>query len=69
MPLSEDAIQPGQCYATGGDENYKVVNIARGIITYQVFLKGQRLQLLRINTGLKAFAAAVTKEIACPETA
>ncbi len=69
MPMPEDAIQPGKCYATGGAENYKVLHINRGIVSYQIWIKGQKLQLLRVNTGVKAFAAAVTKEIACPASA
>lgn len=66
MPMTEDAIQPGKCYATGGSENYKVLSITRGIVTYYAWTKGQKMQPLRINAGMKHFAAAVTKEIACP---
>ncbi|QGM96576.1 hypothetical protein [Methylocystis parvus] len=66
MPMPEESIQQGKCYATGGAENYKVVNITRGIVTYVVFTKGQKAQPLRINAGVKHFAAAVTKEVMCP---
>jgi hypothetical protein len=69
MPVNEEAIQPGKCYATGGSENYKVLHINRGIVSYQIWTRGQKLQPLRVNTGLKAFAAAVSKEIECPASA
>lgn len=65
MPMSEEAIAPGKCYAAG-PEFYKVVSITRAIVTYQAGPKGGKLHPLRINCGLKAFAAAVKKEIACP---
>jgi hypothetical protein len=67
MPVPEDAILPGKCFSSGGKENYKVLHINRGIVSYQIWTKGQKLQPLRINTGVKAFAAAVVREIACPE--
>lgn len=66
MPMAENDIQPGKCYATGGKENYKVLHINRGIVSYQSWTKSAKMQPLRINAGVKAFAAAVTKEIACP---
>ena len=66
MPMAETDIQPGKCYATGGSENYKVLHINRGIVSYQTWNKGGKMQPLRTNAGVKAFAAAVTKEIACP---
>jgi hypothetical protein len=61
MPLNEEAIQPGKCYKTKGPENYRVLSITRGIVTYQTLTSP-----LRINTGIKAFADAVYKEIPCP---
>jgi len=61
MPLQEDAIQVGKCYKTKIKESYKVLSITRGIVTYQTLTSP-----LRINTGLKAFADAVYKEIPCP---
>jgi hypothetical protein len=64
--MAESDIQPGKCYATGGRENYKVLHINRGIVSYQSWKKGEKLHPLRINVGVKAFAAAVTKETSCP---
>jgi len=64
--MAETDIQPGKCYATGGRENYKVLHINRGIVSYLTWNKGGKMQPLRTNAGVKAFAAAVTKEIACP---
>jgi hypothetical protein len=61
MPLKEEAIQPGKCYRTRGDENYRVISITRGIVTYQTLTSP-----LRINCGVKAFADAVYKEMPCP---
>ena len=66
MPMAEADIQPGKCYATGGSENYKVLHINRGIVSYQTWTKGAKLQPLRTNAGVKAFASAVAKVIACP---
>jgi hypothetical protein len=66
MPLEEEAIQEGKCYAAGA-ENYRVLAISRKIVTYQAWPKGGKLHPLRINVGLKAFAAAVKKEIVCPD--
>ncbi|HUO54659.1 MAG TPA: hypothetical protein VMU18_07955 [Rhodoblastus sp.] len=65
MPMSEEAIEAGKCYSAGA-ENYKVLSITRSIVTYQAWPKGGKLHPLRINCGLKAFAAAVRKEIPCP---
>ncbi|WP_257170084.1 hypothetical protein [Bradyrhizobium sp. SRS-191] len=62
MPLTEEAIQVGKCYKTRIAESYKVLSITRGIVTYQTLTSP-----LRINTGIKAFADAVYKEIRCPE--
>jgi hypothetical protein len=61
MPLKEEAIQVGKCYKTKIQESYRVVSITRGIVTYQTLTSP-----LRINTGIKAFADAVYKEIPCP---
>jgi len=65
MPMNEDAIEAGKCYSAG-HENYRVVSITRKIVTFQTWLKGGKLNLLRMNCGLKAFAEAVRKEIPCP---
>jgi len=62
MPLKEEDIQVGKCYKTKIQESYKVLSITRGIVTYQTLTSP-----LRINTGVKAFADAVYKEIRCPE--
>ena len=62
MPLKVEKIQVGKCYKTRGAENYKVLSISRGIVTYQTWDSP-----LRINTGVEAFADAVYKEVPCPE--
>jgi hypothetical protein len=62
MPLPEEAIQVGKCYKTKIKENYRVIAITRGIVTYQTFDSP-----LRIQTGISAFANGVYKEITCPE--
>lgn len=69
MALNATDIQPGKCYATGGKEKYKVLHINRGIVTYQSWTGDGKLNPLRTNAGVKAFAEAVTKEIACPAPA
>jgi hypothetical protein len=66
MALDPNDIQPGKCYATAGSERYKVLHINRGIVTYQSWVGSGRLDPLRTNAGVKAFAEAVTREIACP---
>ena len=63
MPLKVEKIQVGKCYKTRGQENYKVIAISRGIITYQTWDSP-----LRINTGVEAFADAVYKEVPCPDS-
>jgi hypothetical protein len=60
--LKVERIQPGKCYKTRGTENYKVLSITRGVVTYQTWDSP-----LRINTGVEAFADAVYKEVPCPE--
>jgi len=64
--LWRDRHTAGKVLRTGGSENYKVLHINRGIVSYQTWTKGAKLQPLRTNAGVKAFAAAVIKEIACP---
>lgn len=66
MPLNAEAIQPGKCYATAGKDRYKVLHINRGIVTFVIWTGAQKPSPLRNNAGVKAFAEAVTKEIACP---
>jgi hypothetical protein len=63
MPLTEEQIEPGKCYKTKAKESYKVISINRGIVTYVTFDSP-----LRINVGVKEFANAVYKVIACPES-
>jgi hypothetical protein len=65
MPLAETDIEAGKCYSAGG-EKYKVLAINRGIVTYQSWRTGEKMSPLRVNVGVKAFAAAVKKAIACP---
>lgn len=62
MPLKEEDIQPGKCYKTKGIENYKVISMTRGIVTYQTWTSP-----LRVNVGVKQFADAVYKEVPCPK--
>lgn len=64
MPMPETAIEAGKCYSAGGI-NYKVLFINRGIVSFQSWSKGGKLSILRENCGIKAFAEAVKKEIAC----
>jgi hypothetical protein len=66
--MDETEIEVGKCYF-GGAENYKVLSINRGIVTYQAWTKGAKLNPLRVNVGVKGFAAAVKKVIACPAEA
>ena len=66
MPMDVSAIQPGKCYVTGSKEKYTVIDINRGIVTYKSWTTDAKKLSLRINTGIKAFAAAVVKEITCP---
>jgi hypothetical protein len=66
MPMDISAIQPGKCYVTSSKEKYTVVDINRGIVTYKSWTTDAKKLSLRINTGVKAFAAAVVKEITCP---
>jgi hypothetical protein len=61
MPLTEDEIQPGKCYKTKGRDNYRVIAVTRGIVTYQTMTSP-----LRINVGIKQFADAVFREMPCP---
>lgn len=67
MPVTEEDIQPGKCFSTGGQKNYKVLHINRGIVSFQIWNKGGKLQPLRVNAGVKAFVQGVVREIRCPE--
>ncbi|HUZ92238.1 MAG TPA: hypothetical protein VMU78_10105 [Methylocella sp.] len=51
---------------TGSKEKYTVIDINRGIVTYKSWAIDAKKLSLRTNTGIKAFAAAVVKEIICP---
>ncbi len=66
MPMKMEEIEAGKCYSAGY-EFYKVLSITRQIVTYQAWPKGGKLNPLRINVGVKAFAAAVKKIVPCPE--
>ncbi|MGB8365691.1 MAG: hypothetical protein ACLQUZ_15015 [Rhizomicrobium sp.] len=66
MPMNESDILAGKCYRTKGPEKYSVLAINRGIVTYQSWTSDAKKWSLRINTGVKAFAEAVVKEISCP---
>jgi len=66
MAMNANDIQPGKCYVTGGPEKYTVVAIERGIVTCQSWTTDAKKLSLRTNTGVKAFAQAVLKEIPCP---
>ena len=65
MPMPETEIEAGKCYAAGV-EKYKVLFINRGIVTYQSWTTDPNRLSLRTNTGLKAFAEVLLKEIPCP---
>jgi len=70
MPIKEEAIQVGKCYRTRGgekdSEKYTVLNITRGIVTYQSWTTDPNRLSLRTNTGIKALAEVIFKEIPCP---
>jgi hypothetical protein len=70
MAMKEEDIQPGKCYRTKGgelnSEKYTVVSITRNIVTYQSWTTDPNRLSLRTNTGLKAFAEVLFKEIPCP---
>jgi hypothetical protein len=61
MPLTEEAIVQGKCYKTKTKEQYRVLAVTRGIVTYQTLTSPPR-----INVGVKAFAESVWKEVPCP---
>jgi hypothetical protein len=71
MPIKEDEIQIGKCYrARGGpekSEKYTIINITRGIVTYQSWTTDPNRMSLRTNVGIKALADIIFKEIPCPE--
>jgi hypothetical protein len=70
MPMKEESVHPGKCYRTKGgetnSEKYTVISITRGIVTYQSWTTDPNRLSLRTNTGLKAFAEVLFKEIPCP---
>lgn len=66
MPVDVSAIRAGKCYVTARKEKYSVLAIDCGIVTYQSWTTDPGKLPLRINTGVKAFAQGVVKEIACP---
>ncbi|HTV33661.1 MAG TPA: hypothetical protein VME69_11260 [Methylocella sp.] len=70
MPIKEEDIQIGKCYRTRGgekeSEKYTIINITRGIVTYQSWTTDPNRLSLRTNTGIKALAEVIFKEIPCP---
>lgn len=66
MPMDVSAILAGQCYVTAGHEKYSVIDINRGIVTFKSWTTDPKKLSVRTNAGIKAFAAAVVKQIACP---
>jgi len=66
MPMNQTDILPGKCYVTKDREKHAVLDINRGIVTYQSWTTDPKKKSLRINAGVKAFAEAMVKEIACP---
>jgi hypothetical protein len=70
MPIKEEDVQAGKCYRTKGgetnSEKYTVLSITRGIVTYQSWTTDPNRLSLRTNTGLKALAEVIFKEIPCP---
>jgi len=71
MPIKEEDIQVGKCYRSRGgelnSEKYTIVNIVRGIVTYQSWTTDPYRLSLRTNTGIKALAEVIFKEIPCPD--
>ena len=67
MPMDISAIVAGQCYVTASREKYAVLDINRGIVTYKSWTTDPKKLSLRTNTGVKAFAEAVVRQIACPK--
>jgi hypothetical protein len=63
--MAETEIEAGKCYSAG-PEKYRVLAINRGIVTYQSWTDAAKISPLRQSVGLKQFAAAVKKSIACP---
>lgn len=66
MPLLPSDIQPGKCYVANNKEKHSVIEITRGIVTYQSWTTDPKKLSLRINAGVKPFAEAMVKEIPCP---
>ena len=71
MPMKEEDIQIRKCYRSKGgepnSEKYTIINIVRGIVTYQSWTTDPYRLSLRTNTGLKALAEVIFKEIPCPD--
>jgi hypothetical protein len=64
--MDVSAIVAGRCYVDGNREKYSVIDINRGIVTYKSWTTDPTKLSLRTNAGVKAFANAVVKQIACP---
>jgi len=66
MAMDVSAIHAGRCYVDAKREKYTVIDINRGIVTYKTWTTDPKQLSLRTNTGIKAFAEAVVRQIACP---
>jgi len=66
MPMDVSAILAGQCYVAANQEKYSVIDINRGIVTFKSWTTDPKKLSLRTNAGVKAFASAVVRQIACP---
>jgi hypothetical protein len=66
MAMDVSAIAAGQCYVAANREKYTVIGIDRGIVTFKSWTTDPKKLSLRTNTGIKAFADAVVRQIACP---
>jgi hypothetical protein len=64
--MDVSAILAGQCYVDAAREKYSVIAINRGIVTYRSWTSDPKQLSLRTNAGVKAFANAVVRQIACP---
>jgi len=65
MPMAETDIQPGKCYATGAARTTKCCISTEASSPIKPG-QGREAATAAHHAGVKAFAAAVIKEIACP---
>ena len=64
--MDVSAILPGHCYVAANREKFIVIDINRGIVTFKSWTTDPKKLSLRTNAGVKAFAAGVVRQIACP---